>query len=179
MTGRRERIHQLCSNFVAARTDARPNRRDDVSRLRSEFMLERFERRDRRARGCAAPARVHGSHDTAMTIGHEQRHAIGDANRHRHIATARDEGISLRRNRRRRVAIAHDNDCSPVDLLGHRDGTGTDRRGQHRVVSGDARESCLVVNRCGAIAPSGVQRSAAPHDSVVHSNASGMVGRLM
>src|SRR5688500_13045997 len=66
---RRERVHELRSHFVAARTDTRTDRGDDIGRLRPELVRQRIERRDRRTRGGASPAGVYGGHNPARAIG--------------------------------------------------------------------------------------------------------------
>ena len=129
--------------------------------------VERVERGDRRARGGAAPAGVDGGHDAARPIGHEQRHAVGDANRHRDIGAVRDEARPLPEPLRAAASPSRTTTtvrpCTCFAMATLRAPTAAASRS---VSAGDASASCRVVNRCGAIRPSGTQRSAAPQDSV-------------
>ena len=182
VAGGGERVHQLGADLVAAGADARADRDDDVRRPRAELARRARRAQPRPRRGGSTPAGVHGGHGAGARSAIEQRHAVGGANRDRHIGGCPRRARPLPAPR----AAARHRAASPsritthrssVDLLGHRRRPrAPDGRRQCCGIRGRRRAtSCRVVNRCGAIVRADGSAAPRPRIRSVHSKASGTV----
>ena len=89
-------------DLVAAGTDARTDRGHQIRRRDSQ-VRDRLDSGRRDAGGGSAPAGVHGRDHAAVTIGDQNRHAVGDAHSDGARRIGRDDrvGFSVRDVRRR------------------------------------------------------------------------------
>jgi hypothetical protein len=92
VTGLTKQIKNLWPDLSAARPQAGTYCRDEIGGARSESRLHPVDGRHRRAMHRAAPSGMGGSDDGPVTIGYQDRRAIGDpdADRDRGIVGHRD-----------------------------------------------------------------------------------------
>lgn len=102
MAGGCKRVDEIRSHLIAARTDARSDRGDDVLRTRPEFARHGVQRRDRGASRRTAPAGMHSGNSSRRTIGHQDRNTVRRADSDSHTGDIGDENVCFRRLPRRR-----------------------------------------------------------------------------
>ena len=85
MPGCSEGVHEVRPDFIAAWTNARPDRRDQIRGRRTELASKSLHRGDRRSRRGAAPTGMHSSDDTTRPISHQQWNTVGRTDRDSHV----------------------------------------------------------------------------------------------
>jgi len=135
---RSERIDEIGADFIAADTNRRANRHDQVRGLAAELLLHLLDCSHSDTCHGSAPARMHGSDRTASRVGDEQRDAIGGAHHERNIRCVRDKRVTVRtllvhgfERCQRNVRVDAD-DLSTVNLIqrGNAAGLNVDRRSE-------------------------------------------------
>ena len=122
-----EGVHQVRPDFIAAGADARPYRGDEVLGTRAELASKRVDSCNGRSRCRAAPSGVYGSNDTTRAIRHQQRDAVGSADRDRNVWRVGDQHIGLGLGVGNRSARVNDDDVTAMHLCGHGDITSPHR----------------------------------------------------
>ena len=91
-------VEQFGADFVTARADAGPDRRDEIGRPHAEFFYQRLNAGRRDARRGSAPSRVNGRHGTASRIAKQHGHAVGNLDREHVAGSAGDHRVRVRRD---------------------------------------------------------------------------------
>lgn len=102
MAGCCKRIDEIRSHLIAARTDARSDRGDDVLRTRPEFAGHGVQRRNRGASRRTTPAGVYSGDSSRRTIDHQNRNTVRRADSDSDARDTGDENVCFRRLLRRR-----------------------------------------------------------------------------
>ena len=90
-----KRRAQLRTDLVAARADARAERRLDVRGPRAEPLLQRAHGVGRHACHGSAPPRVRGRHRAAHRVGQQQRDAVGYLHRYGHVGIVSGDDVGV------------------------------------------------------------------------------------
>ena len=135
---RSKRIDEIGADFIAADTNRRADRHDQVRGPAVELLLHFLDCGHANTCRCSAPAGMHGSDCTGSRVGDEQRDAIGGAHAERNIRCGRDKRITVRtllvhgfERCKRNVRLDAD-DVSTVNLIerGNAAGLNVDRRSE-------------------------------------------------
>lgn len=114
-----ERRLDLGADLVTARSDARTDSRNQVIGPNAETGHQVADDPIDNTRRQTAPSRVNGRNGPALAIGQQDRGAIGDPDRDRHVGRGRNDRVGLRTPAAGPALrrIADRDDRGPVDLV--------------------------------------------------------------
>jgi hypothetical protein len=87
--------HQIVSDFVTTRSNARTNCRNEVARLAAESSLERSDGCHRRTGGCTLPPGMHRGDSPSTAIAKKNRDTVGGSDRERNRPIACDGDVGF------------------------------------------------------------------------------------